>query len=307
MRSIKRGSCVALILALVGVAAACGSTGEGAEGETADSTGLAESTTTSSVRAGEDDLLAPTAPVDVNIDVAGRRLHLVCKGSGGPPVLVEMGAGAEVGAWSGIVDALAQDRRACVYERAGIGESEPGSEPRTAQRAADELHTLLEAADMAGPVIVLSHSLGGLVAQAFAQRHPDDVAALVFVEPRTAEYQLGYRENLTEDELALDEASTQAAIDSLSFGPELEAIDASAAAVDAAGPLPDVPVIVLSAGIPCPDESQADQAFWLATHEQLAAQVTNGTARVVADGDHDMFLSKPQALLDAVGEVSDQL
>ena len=299
IRNVGVGLAAAGLVALV----ACTSSADGRAATS--STAPADVSTSSTAPA--DHRSAATGSFDDLIDVGGHSLHLVCEGSGEPAVIVEMGAGAQVRDWIGIVDALAHDRRACVYERAGIGESEAGPETLSAQQVADELHTMLTSADLPTPMIVVSHSLGGLDAQALAQRHPDDVAALVFAEPRTAEYQLGYRDNLTDEERAIDGRETKFAIESLPFGPEIAAIDDSAAAVDDAGSLPDVPVIVLSAGVPFPDASEADQAFWLATHQHLAAQVSDGTATVVAGADHDIFRSKRQAILDAVDEISNQI
>ena len=46
---------------------------------------------------------------------------------------------------------------------------------------------------------------------------------------------------------------------------------------------------------------------WLATHQHLAAQVSDGRATVVAGADHDIFRSKRQAILDAVDEISNRI
>jgi pimeloyl-ACP methyl ester carboxylesterase len=114
-----------------------------------------------------------------------------------------------VAAWNSTLPKLAAEQRACAYERAGTRPSEPGPASRTAQRIADELAALLDAAGITNPVIVLSHSIGGTDAQAFAQRHADRVAGLVFLDPRTAEYEVGYRDLLTDEERQADERDLQ--------------------------------------------------------------------------------------------------
>jgi len=282
---------VALVFALALLGSACG----GDDGDTAssDTTAPAVSVTT----------IAPDVDFDGVVPVAGHDVHLVCRGAGSPTVLLELGAGQTASAWNGTLPALAEERRACLYERAGTGESEPGAEPRTAQVIADELHELIGTAGLAPPIVLVSHSLGGLDAQAFAQQYPDEVAGLVFIEPRTAEYQLGYRDNLTADELAVDQRDLEGAIDDAPFGPELAVIDDSAEAVVAAGDLPDVPVVVLSAGVAFPDQSEADRAFWLQTHENLAAQVGDGRQVVVEGADHEIWRTDQEAVLTAVDDV----
>jgi pimeloyl-ACP methyl ester carboxylesterase len=49
--------------------------------------------------------------------------------------------------WCTVQHELAHDTSVYVYDRAGLGWSEPGPWPRTAERMADELHQLLAAAD----------------------------------------------------------------------------------------------------------------------------------------------------------------
>jgi pimeloyl-ACP methyl ester carboxylesterase len=55
--------------------------------------------------------------------------------------------------------------------------------PRTVGRIAAELHELLSAAEVPPPYVLVGHSFGGLSIRAYASRHPDDVAGLVFVDP----------------------------------------------------------------------------------------------------------------------------
>ncbi|MEP6658808.1 MAG: alpha/beta hydrolase [Acidimicrobiales bacterium] len=240
---------------------------------------------------------------DRMIDVGGHTLHVVCQGTGSPTVLVEMGAGQSVSTWSAIQPTLADSYRTCVYERAGSGVSEPGPLPRTAQRVADELQTVIDRAPIPTPLVLLSHSLGAMYAQLFAAQHPTEVAGMVFIEPRTAEFQLGYRDHLTPEELKADEIDLAAARLE-NFWPEIEASDESAAQVKQAGPLPAVPVIVLTAG-GVPGQSEAD-SFWRTTHSNLAAQVPNGRQQIIDDADHELFRTHQQTVLDAVASVAAQ-
>ena len=126
--------------------------------------------------------IAAGANFDGVVPVAGHDVHLLCQGQGTPTVMIEMDGPVGIGLEQAQT-VLAESQRTCVYERAGTGESEPGEEPRTAQAIADELHELIETAGLETPIVLLSHSLGGLDAEAFAQQYPDEVAGLVFVEP----------------------------------------------------------------------------------------------------------------------------
>ncbi len=244
---------------------------------------------------------AQAAPEDRMVDVGGHELHLVCQGSGAPTVLVEMGAGQIIASWNETVPELAATHRTCIYERAGAGTSPAGPMPRTAKQVSDELQALVSAAKIPTPLIIVSHSIGGAYAQLFAAEHKDEVAGLVFVDPRTAEYQLGYREHLTPDELQAD-AADLATLKDESFGPEILAFDESAQQVVAAGKVADVPVVVLTAGVP--SQAGDDLTFWRLTQQHLAEQVTDGEARIVDGAEHEIWRTHSSAVVDAVTEVA---
>ena len=77
------------------------------------------------------------------VDVGGYRLHINCIGTGSPTVVIDAGWGDSSAAWSSWVQpAAARTTRVCTYDRAGMGYSEPGPLPRTAERFAAELHAL---------------------------------------------------------------------------------------------------------------------------------------------------------------------
>jgi pimeloyl-ACP methyl ester carboxylesterase len=65
-----------------------------------------------------------------------------------------------------------------------MGWSDPGPQPRTPSQIAGELHTLLTNAGVAGPYVLVGHSLAGKNVRLFAQQHPDEVAGMVLVDAR---------------------------------------------------------------------------------------------------------------------------
>ena len=117
------------------------------------------------------------------IEVApGVRLHLHCVGAGSPTVVFEAGMSGWSADWRHIQRAVAGDVRACAYDRAGYGWSDPATGPADAQATASRLRRLLAAAGVEPPFLLVGHSLGGLYAQGFAARFPGDVAGLVLVD-----------------------------------------------------------------------------------------------------------------------------
>ena len=128
--------------------------------------------------------LRPAAPQPIGqlVDVGGYRLHLACQGDGSPTVVMEAAIGETGLLWSLVQPAVAQTTRACVYDRAGYGWSDPSPRPRTAEVMVEELHRLLAAAEVPGPYVLVGHSFGGLLVRLYAARYPQEVAGLVLVD-----------------------------------------------------------------------------------------------------------------------------
>jgi pimeloyl-ACP methyl ester carboxylesterase len=114
--------------------------------------------------------------------MGGYRLHLACQREGSPTVVMEAAIGETGLLWSLVQPAVAQRSRVCVYDRAGLGWSDPSPRPRTAEIMVEELHTLLATAEVPGPYVLVGHSFGGLLVRLYAARHPQEVAGLVLVD-----------------------------------------------------------------------------------------------------------------------------
>ena len=122
-------------------------------------------------------------PPGAMVDIGGQRLHLVCAGHGGPPVILESGIAASSLSWTRVMGDIAAFTRACAYDRAGLGWSDPARGPRTIARMLDEMHGILGNAAPAGPYVLVGHSFGAFLVSAYASRHPSDIAGLVLLDP----------------------------------------------------------------------------------------------------------------------------
>jgi pimeloyl-ACP methyl ester carboxylesterase len=116
------------------------------------------------------------------IDTVGTRLNLYCTGSGSPAVVFDSGWEDWAPVWTIVQPQVAKWTRACSYDRAGAGFSDPGPMPRTSMRIADELHGALHHAGIKGPYILVGHAFGGDNVRTFAVRYLDEVAGLVLIE-----------------------------------------------------------------------------------------------------------------------------
>jgi pimeloyl-ACP methyl ester carboxylesterase len=132
---------------------------------------------------------APTSLAFDNADVAvgGRTLHLVCAGpttSKQPTVLFEAGLGDDSRMWVYEMSQVALATRTCAYDRAGTGESGAAPGPRTTADQVADLDSLLTAAGITGPLVLVGWSLGGWNAMVYTDRHPERVAGVVLVDVR---------------------------------------------------------------------------------------------------------------------------
>lgn len=121
-------------------------------------------------------------PTGQMVDIGGYRLHMHVEGKGTPTVVLDAGAGGIGLGWDLVRPAIARVTRVVVYDRAGLGWSDPSPLPRKADVMAEELHTMLINADIAGPYILVGHSLGGPIARQFAAKYPSEVTGLVMVD-----------------------------------------------------------------------------------------------------------------------------
>lgn len=113
---------------------------------------------------------------------SGRRLNLYCVGSGSPTVVFDSGLGEGMVAWALVQPQVARHTRACAFDRAGLGFSDPSPASRTSAFLVQDLHRLLKRAMIAPPYVLVGHSFGGMNIKLFAEQHLREVAGLVFVD-----------------------------------------------------------------------------------------------------------------------------
>ena len=127
---------------------------------------------------------SPVERIEGTFDVGdGRKLYLRCIGSGSPTILLEAGdEDSGTDHWRFVAGPLSDDTRTCVYDRAGLGRSDPATGCRQMDDILDDLDGMLDAAGVEGPYVLVGASGGGFLMAGFAARHPEHVAGMVFVE-----------------------------------------------------------------------------------------------------------------------------
>jgi pimeloyl-ACP methyl ester carboxylesterase len=250
------------------------------------------------------------------VDVGNHSLHINCVGEGSPTVILEAANLGMSAHWVRVQQQLAQTTRVCAYDRAGMGWSEPGPEPRDARHISSELHTLLKGAGTEGPYVLVGHSYGGLYARMYAALYPDETAGVALVDSshpeqftRSPEGRAMYEQtrrlgavlpfltwlgvirlsnfypahpDLPAQQRAQVEAFNSSTRQVGTTVEEFRATPETSAQVRNMGSLGDKPLAVISAG--------EQPSSWLEMQEELAALSSDSTHRVVGGATHESLL-----------------
>lgn len=122
------------------------------------------------------------------VPVNGTRLHAYSEGEGEPTIILESGIAASSLNWRTVQSELAQFTRVISYDRAGFGWSEAAHIPRTIDNLVRELENMLDSLQISGPLILVAHSFGSLIARAYCYRNPDRVVGLLLLDPIDCEH-----------------------------------------------------------------------------------------------------------------------
>lgn len=269
------------------------------------------------------------------VDVGGYRLHISCMGTGSPPVIIDAGLGAWSLEWSWVQPEVAKSTQVCTYDRAGMGYSEAGPLPRNAKQFAIELHTLLEQASIAGPYVMVGHSLGGLPVRVFVHDYPEEVVGVVLIdsmsprqmmqpatdiEPQTPTQsggvslpsllaRIGLVRVLTGQLITQNlPPEAQPAYNAFSvtprfvqaFSDEGTSLQESLAQADAIKSFGDLPLIVLTAAL-------NQQAGWQDMQTELLELSSNSQQVFAENSGHNIQVDQPEAAVTAILDMVSQL
>lgn len=274
-------------------------------------------------------------------DMGGFKLHLYCTGehqAGQPTVVLEAGSGLAVD-WGLVQSEIAKTTRVCSYDRAGYAWSDKGPLPRTSERLAEELHTLLTVAGEEGPYVLVGHSFGGHTVRLFAHQYPREVMGMVLVDARPEELALGSGMNDFQSTFwafmarcgffrlfgdAIVKAQVPAEVLEkmprdypwmFSLRPQAFETNRDEDKVEsdkqvlASGNLGDLPLIVvvhgnpsMFASLPAEDALQAE-TDWRSAQKNLAGLSSNGQLMVAEGSGHAIPFERPDVVINAIKQM----
>jgi pimeloyl-ACP methyl ester carboxylesterase len=263
--------------------------------------------------------LRGAGPVDADtdlvdrVDVGGYSLFVACEGKGRPTVVMESGFDDAGIVWGRkVIRGVARVSRVCVYDRAGLGYSDPRPDRTDSGKISADLHALLQGAGIAPPYVLVAHSIGGIHARVFDHQHPDEVLGMVLVDSSHPDQFVRAKDRLG----AQDWQTMWRQVETSQADPDKEPIDweRSRELAIAAGPFGDRPLRVLShdpsvmqpcAGDGClsAEGNAAWESLWSELQTELTALSPTGTWLVVAGSGHYIQDRAPEAVVDAVTQV----
>lgn len=249
------------------------------------------------------------------ISVGNYDLFVAQAGQGKPAIILEAGAGEDSTTWKDIIPAVAQFSRVMAYDRAGLGRSVRTPPSRTALQLVEDLHCLLQVAQLEGPYLLVGHSLGALLCCLYAQQYRQEVVGLVFIDGPHPEQGKRFTTALTE--AGWHEHELVRPILQMASGvtPEQhpEGLDfaKSLAEVDQTQTFGDLPLMVISASS-APEQAwpdlpiEAARAFtqtWDAMQSELPELSTRGIHLVTKKSGHYIHYDEPELVVEAIHQM----
>jgi pimeloyl-ACP methyl ester carboxylesterase len=109
-------------------------------------------------------------------------IHGCLSGKGTDTIVLAAGAALTSSTWAPVVEALQDDARLLAFDRPGLGQSASSLLPRTPTQIAREIHRLIGAMEIDGPLILVGHSMGGVHMLRYASLYPEGVQAVLTLD-----------------------------------------------------------------------------------------------------------------------------
>jgi pimeloyl-ACP methyl ester carboxylesterase len=270
------------------------------------------------------------------VDIGGRSLYLECHGEGSPTVVLVSGYRTSGRYWTDdllhpddprqmVMPSVAKATRVCTYDRPGTyaaideeilpSRSDAITQPRTSMEVVEELHALLQAAEVPGPYILAGHSLGGFFSRLYASTYPDEVVGLVLVDSFSErletilppeKYEALKRLNQGGGTDTVFHMDGYGDVETLPWGGDNDVMREAVAA----SPLLPMPLAVFAHGKPFAVPEGAEgftsdelEEYLHAANEDLATLVPNARFWVAAESGHDIHQDQPELVSEAIQQV----
>jgi len=260
----------------------------------------------------------PPPAMEGDIDVGGKHiLSYQCFGDGNPTVIVEAAADdrpTRSMSWNAVIQGIYPATRICIYDRVPVNTSQDGAE---------NLHILLSKIPLAGPYILVAHSIGGWYARVFTHLYPQEVAGMLLVDTTptypdsTILLATAYPTYSADEAAGIAQNRLPAADINTIIMPQVDGLDmkVSNEQVRQAGSFGNIPLIVIC-HTPGPSEmmpgldpvvQQQIAALILKVLADQAALSSKGVFITAETHHHFISLYQPQIIIDAITRMVNEI
>ncbi len=233
------------------------------------------------------------------------KMWLVCSGDANAATTAILATGRGLGtadSWTLVQQQVPASIRVCSYDAMGAGKSDPvqgNPQQRPIGQVVSDLHSLLHAAGLAQPFVLVGASAGGILVRRYQQQYPYEVGGLVFAD--SAHEEMEWRDAAISPQIDPDWNNPAFLRDNgflpnqqkLTWRANLPLIDLERSEKVPPSALPNL----------TPQQLNAINDQWHSFQVDLASRSRYGQYRLVAGSGHNMPQQKPQAIADAIRDV----
>lgn len=226
--------------------------------------------------------------------------------SGKPADAPKTSGGGEVARTAGetVLDAVIPGASTVVTLGTLATRSTDESAPRTGALIVAELHEVLKKVGVQPPYVLVGHSLGGLYMSLYARTYPEEVAGLVLLDSMHPEQIERCQQYLPAKECDPEHypwwVKTLIKMTPAVIKAEMAGATETGRQIRAAGPLPPVPLIVISHGKP--DDPGRDR-MWAALQQGLASESPRSTHIIARKSGHNIQGDEPGLLIQSIKDL----
>lgn len=245
------------------------------------------------------------------LDLGGYKLYINCEGpisKATPVTIMDAGLGNSSESWLSVQAKIAEFTRVCIYDRAGLGNSDPTIHTQNTTQIVLDLHNLLARAGITGPLVLVGHSLGGINVRLYASMYPKDVVGMVLVDSAHEE-QFARMDALIPEEIMKQFPPSAREIIS---NEKMDFTENSERSARLANWHADIPLIVLTAANAKPDPP-GPLAYLGPKFEQIRQELQQdlvhrsprGKQIIATRSGHFIHHDEPELVVNAIREVID--
>jgi len=219
-------------------------------------------------------------------------------------IIFESGLGDDHSVWqsNNVAEKISKKMDVVLYDRGGYGKSTVDNNPRNIERLRSELEQVIDKYANGRKVILVGHSLGGLIIRDYAIKNPGRIAGLLFVDPSHENYN---QPSQSVEDLIYNSFSSSYGVN---FGgtKEVRELIEDFAYTSLLPNLPNVPVIVLTSMKQDQANKTSDETYnktredWYNAHDQLKNGVTDFTHIQTTKSGHYIMKEEPDLIVNNI-------